>query len=321
MNDTFDLTSGPFAWWAILCAISAVNLLAWTVAAYGVWRQRDQTEPGLYAFRRWQIGLSAVFVLVCAFRSAFPRADVQRICLHDSWLSSVMLGRSLATVAELCFAAQWALLLRELGTRTGSAWPQLASRLIVPFIAVAEICSWYAVITTSYIGNSLEESIWAMTAFLATVSAASVWPRLGARHRPLLAGGLVFGSAYVAFMTTVDVPMYLSRWLFDQAHGRMYLTLAEGLRDVSFRWVVTRGWEAWRTEIPWMSLYFTVTVWASIALMNMPSLTRAHAVDGSSSQAAASHALGHAALNDVSAPARGKALGAGGARAPRRLPA
>jgi hypothetical protein len=311
MNDTFDLTKGPFAWWAILCAISAVNLVAWTVAAHSVWRQREQTEPGLYAFRRWQIGLSAVFVLVCAFRSVFPRADVQRICLHDSWLSSVMLGRSLATVAELCFAAQWAMLLREIGVRTNSPGPQLASRLIVPFIAVAEVCSWYAVITTSYIGNTFEESIWALTALLATVSAASVWSRLAPRHRPLLAGGLVFGAAYVAFMTTVDVPMYFSRWLTDRANGRMYLTLGEGLRDVSFRWVVAHGWQAWRTEIPWMSLYFTVTVWASIALMNLPRLHGTHA-----------GVIARAVANPGSAAVgRPKALVAGAARAATRLPA
>ena len=51
----------------------------------------------------------------CAFRSIFPRADVQRICLFDTWLSSVLIGRSVATIAELCFAIQWAIVLHELG--------------------------------------------------------------------------------------------------------------------------------------------------------------------------------------------------------------
>jgi hypothetical protein len=270
---TTDSSSGPFAWWAILCAVSALNIVAWAVAAWSIRRRRAETDPELYALRRAQLSLSAVFVLVCAFRSVFPRADVQRICLHDSWLSSVMLGRSLATVAELCFAAQWAIFLRHLGRSTSSPLPLTVSRLLVPFIAVAEVCSWYAVLTTSYLGNSLEESIWALSALLATVSAASVWPRLHSRQRPLLVGGLGFGLAYVMFMVTVDVPMYLTRWLADRQSGRAYLGLLAGLRDVSFRWVVTHGWEAWRTEIPWMSLYFTVTVWASIALMNAPALS------------------------------------------------
>jgi hypothetical protein len=319
MKITFDhLMSGPLGWWAILCGVSAVNLVAWTVTATGVWRRRVQTEPGLWAFRRAQLALSAVFVMVCAFRSIFPRADVQRICLHDSWLSSVMLGRSLATVAELCFAAQWAMLLRELGDKTESPWPKRVSRLIVPFIAVAEVCSWSAVITTSYLGNSFEESIWAISALLATVSAATVWPRLGRRHRPLLAGGVVFGLAYVSFMFTVDVPMYVSRWLADRANGRMYLTLAEGLRDVSFRWVVASGWDAWRTEIPWMSLYFSVTVWASIALVGMPSLTRADApapFRGALAEAPAP------SVPPIAAATRAQPIVPAAGRAARRVPA
>jgi hypothetical protein len=51
--------------------------------------------------------LCGAYVFGCAFRSFLPRADVQRICLFDTWLSSVIVGRSVATVAEVCFAAQW----------------------------------------------------------------------------------------------------------------------------------------------------------------------------------------------------------------------
>ena len=64
--------------------------------------------------------LCAAYVFGCAFRSFLPRADVQRICLFDTWLSSVMVGRTVATVAEVCFAAQWAIILHQLGTMTGA---------------------------------------------------------------------------------------------------------------------------------------------------------------------------------------------------------
>ena len=62
--------------------------------------------------------------------------------------------------------------------------------------------------------------------------------------------------------------MYVSRWLEDTANGREYLSLAQGLDDVWSRRVVTFAWEEWRTEIPWMSLYFSVGVWCSIALVH-----------------------------------------------------
>ena len=51
---------------------------------------------------RWALLLfCAAYVFGCAFRSFLPRADVQRICLFDTWLSSAFIGRSVATVAEV----------------------------------------------------------------------------------------------------------------------------------------------------------------------------------------------------------------------------
>ena len=71
-------------------------------------------------------------------------------------------------------------------------------------------------------------------------------------------------------MFLVDVPMYWTRWIADEAHGRLYLTIDQGLRDVSARWIVSHRWEDWKNEIAWMSLYFSVAVWLSIALIHAP---------------------------------------------------
>jgi hypothetical protein len=82
--------------------------------------------------------LCAAYVFGCAFRSFLPRADIQRICLFDTWLSSATVGRSIATVAEICFAAQWAIILRQMGTMTGADITLSAARVIVPLILIAE---------------------------------------------------------------------------------------------------------------------------------------------------------------------------------------
>ena len=65
---------------------------------------------------------------------------------------------------------------------------------------------------------------------------------------------------------TVDVPMYLRRWRAGIADGSQRLRPLEGLRDVSTRWIVTHDLAEWKDEIPWMSLYFSAAVWASLAL-------------------------------------------------------
>ena len=51
-----------------------------------------------------------------------------------------------------------------------------------------------------------------------------------------------------------------------RANGGNPLSHLEGLRDASVRWVVTHDIGEWREEIPWMSLYFSAAVWASLAL-------------------------------------------------------
>ena len=266
------ISTGVLVWWSGLCAASICNIGLWWLSANALVRRKDTADPDLYLFQRRQLLLAAVYVFGCAFRSILPRADVQRIGLLDSWVSSVMLGRSVATVAELCFVAQWALLLNRLA-RDANARPALViSWLVVPLIAIAEICSWYGVLTTSCIGNAVEESIWAFVALLVVVGFVTLWPRCPATYRPFLAVAVALGVAYVLFMCTVDVPMYISRWLADEANGREYLSLGQGFRDVGSRWTVTLAWEAWQMEIPWMSLYFTVGVWCSIALVHTPRL-------------------------------------------------
>ena len=89
-------------------------------------------------------------------------------------------------------------------------------------------------------------------------------PGLGALYASVIAGG----TAYVAFIFLYDVPMYWSRWRADQARGRRYSSIADGMVDVTRRWTVSHRWEDWRNEVPWMSLYFSFGVWSSIWLVH-----------------------------------------------------
>ncbi len=200
------------------------------------------------------------------FRSFLPRADVQRICLFDTWLSSVVVGRSVATVAEICFAAQWAIILYQLGTITGADTTLNAAWVIVPLILIAECFSWYAVLTTNYLGNAIENSIWALAFFIVGTGICRLLAEFDGPVRVVLAMSIVGIAGYLAFLITIDVPMYLSRWRTEGAGGGKLLKPFEGLRDVSTRWVVTHELAEWKNEIPWMSLYFSIAVWASLAL-------------------------------------------------------
>jgi hypothetical protein len=239
-------------WWGFLLVVSSVNVLFWL--SLNRYLRRITLRFELL------VVLSAAYVFGCAFRAILPRADVQRICLFDTWLSSVFLGRSVATIAEICFVTQWAIILRHLAGTAESITARNIANAVVPLIVVAECCSWYAVITTSYLGNTLENSLWALTFLLIAVALLLLLDKFAGTMRLAIAASLLGVLGYVAFMFTVDVPMS------DLASGKELLGFFAGLYDVTTRWVVTHRITLWSDEIAWMSLYFSVAVWSSLAL-------------------------------------------------------
>jgi hypothetical protein len=240
-------------WWAVLCALAALNITGWTVAAVSDSAHAD----------RMQVLLSGIYVFGCAFRSVFPVYDIPRLCVVNPRASSVLIGRSVATLAELAFAAQWAVYLHGSSLEMARA----VSLLVVPLITIAEIWSWHAVLTTRNLGHVFENSLWGICAALIVPCLAAIAVRGGSGDSPMLFIWAAGGALYVAYMFVVDVPMYWSRWKGDQAQGRRYVGLAQGLRELSRPSRVSRLWQDWRSEVTWMTLYFSVGVWVSISLI------------------------------------------------------
>jgi hypothetical protein len=262
------VTSRAVAWWhGLLCVIAGLNITLWLLSALAITRAHGVAHADSDLACRLQLLLSAAYVLGCAFRSALPVYDIPRLVLVDTRLSSVFVGRSVATVAELCFAAQWALILHGVAWLSGSTFGQTAAWTLVPLILLAEGFSWHAVLTTAQRGHVFENSLWGLSAALVIASLLAIGPqRLEALYPPMIAW-CVGGALYVAFIFFLDVPMYWSRWLADQARHRRYFSLAQGLADVRSRGTVSYRWGDWKSEVLWMSLYFTFGVWSSIALV------------------------------------------------------
>src|SRR5262245_58153636 len=120
--------SNPIAWWWALLTLSSIGNIALWFLVYGQFRMEptDSTVSALHT--DLMLYLCAAYVFGCAFRSFLPRADVQRICLFDTWLSRVLIGRSVGTVGGVCLAAQWAIFFyrlcysRGVDTTVNEAW-------------------------------------------------------------------------------------------------------------------------------------------------------------------------------------------------------
>jgi hypothetical protein len=252
-------------WWSMLTLVSGLNIAAWIVL------YRNLQEPLTVSLGGGpSVGLMlllcAAYVFGCAFRSLLPRADVQRICLFDTWLSSVLVGRTVATVAEVAFVAQWAILLHHVGTVTGADTAVNAAWLIVPMIVIAECFSWHAVLTRNYLWHAVENSIWGVAFFIIGIGLCRLLPEFAGMARALIVIAIVGIAGFMAFLATVDVPMYLKRWRAESGKTRRLLSYREGLRDTSVRWIVTHDFAEWKDEIAWMSLYFSAAVWSSLAI-------------------------------------------------------
>src|SRR5437762_818782 len=193
--------SNPLAWWwAMLTLVSGVNIALWFL----LYRELHSQPAGSMEL---VLLLCAAYVFGCAFRSVLPRADVQRICLFDTFLSSVLVGRSVATIAEVCFVAQWAIILHQLGTIAGSDMVLNVAWIIVPLILIAECFSWYAVLTTHYLYNAIENSLWAVAFFLVGIALCRLLPEFYGPARVVLVLSIAGIVAYLAFLMTIDVPM------------------------------------------------------------------------------------------------------------------
>jgi hypothetical protein len=258
--------SNPVAvWWPFLVVVSAANVTLWFALRHHLRKASRNLRAGIFRVEL-MIFLCAAYVFGCAFRSVLPRADVQRIALFDTWLSSIMVGRSVATIAEICFVIQWAIVLRQLGDMVKSDSVRSISKIVVPLIVVAECCSWYAVITTNFLGNTVENSIWAVAFLLIAVALIRLLGEFRGLARLGLGAAIAGVSFYLAFLVVIDVPMYFARWQEDMANGKALFELLPGLHDTATRLTITHDIAHWRDEMAWMGLYFSAAVWSSLAL-------------------------------------------------------
>jgi len=152
-----SLDHHTFLWWTFLSLIALANMAVWVWSYLTIDTTGAASCPAHHPYQRHHLHLSGVYVFVCAYRSFWPRIDLERYCLFDTFASSVALGRSAATVAEVSFAAQIALWLYHVGAIHGHAHLQHLALGLVPAIATAQVSFGkgrrYAHDNIMYIGN------------------------------------------------------------------------------------------------------------------------------------------------------------------------
>jgi len=248
-----------YTWWRFLCFTAVLNIVFWLIA---IWMRSDMQD-----FSYSQPILSGIYVLVCAFRSFYPRIDLERYCLFDTAISSVVFGRTCATIAEICFSIQCSLLIFDLGLLLDSSTIIYISYSIIPIIVLAQVFCWYATLTLNHFWHGMEELAWVVMVFLAAGCFLAGFMALEGFYKVLMSVGILscLGSGYI--MLFMDIPMYFSRKKYESNLNTKYLTVAEGINDALHRRVQTSDWSVWKKEAVWITTYFTFGVWLSISMV------------------------------------------------------
>ena len=258
-----QLATEVLVWWLLMSLLGVINIVLWG------WLYRHLKSKGMTTYDRAQLLLCGIYVFGCASRCFIVRSDVVRFAMIDSWVANVLVGRSIATLAEVAFVAQWALLLLWLAGRSKQPKVRALALVLVPLILVAETASWYGVTTTNYIGQTIEESLWAFTAALFLIGLLICRKTAPSNVTQILRPGVLLCCGYILFMICIDVPNYYHLWQTDQSAGKVYLTLSQGFEDMQHM-TVTGRLADWRYPMVWMSLYFSIAVWISLAIVFLP---------------------------------------------------
>ena len=212
--------------------------------------------------------LVTMFTIACAIRSIWPRQDGLRICFHDSPFSLVIIGRTLATFAELSYIAQLCAIIAKITKRT------IYSDLWFNLNVVAQSCCWYSVITQDQRGHVIEESIWMLTilSMMIYLGCYYFFSKLNELSNNSIAFIKVFsfaGIIYVAFMCRVDIPMYYNRFVEDSQNSKVYQNFYEGSKEIMTCLKISSDDSIWLEEMPWMTGYFTLAVWSSMLMSSV----------------------------------------------------
>ena len=204
-------------WWALLTLVSGVNIAVWFWLNHTLLQPRTGSLAARRGSRSCSFSARPMFLAVHSDRFFRARMFSGFVC---STLAIERHGRSVGGN-------------RRRGRLRGAVgdYPDPARRddrsgyrldcrrVIVPLIVIAECFSWYAVLTRNYLGHAIENSIWGVAFFVVGVGLCRLLLYFDGLVRVVLVIAIMGIAGFLAFLATVDVPMYLARWRAEGVNG------------------------------------------------------------------------------------------------------
>ena len=270
-------------WYTAMLIVGTANVCA---AALVVWRLAGVLlkDPSTRLYQTRMVALCVPFVLVCAFRGFFPNVYLYRYVFVDTALSSILLHRTLASIAEVCWMGQVALALsRVIVELKLSRAVKLMPRIMVVFICIAEVCSFTGTITKNSFFFMCEEGLWVVSGWMIAPLTFSLLYTV-CKAKPQSPKGVSSGEWFIRILSVcyivycpwgviADVPANYHRWRQEVGQSPSpWFTVGNGIADALNTRNVTHSIDDWGPYLLWMTSYFTLGVWSSLALSMAPRL-------------------------------------------------
>ena len=146
---------------------------------------------------------------------------------------------------------------------------------MVFLISIAQIFCWIGIITQDPSYNAIEESLWTIFGFTIFVIYSVLYLNINnfnqtlkiKKLKSIIPIILISTLLYILFMTLNDVPMYIKRAKQSKDKNVQYNNLMDGIQSMKKCKKATSSFKEWKEDIPWLSLYFTLSVWGSIYIL------------------------------------------------------
>jgi hypothetical protein len=269
-----------WVWWLCQAAFVCVNLRI----CFALWWRKNSDSDHVSETMKF---CATIYCLVCSYRAIFFKNDVERHCWFPTWVSCTVVGRTLATCAEMAYITMFKLAftsiskeLESLG-RGNPTYHRIIQRFAGAswwILFFAQCCCWRCVTTGFKLWSALEESLWTLVFGVFGLAAVYLRSLLNSSETATrqTSGALnVFIAAspiFVIYMVTTDVPMYINQTYRDIANGRKFLSFTEGFMTGLSCASDSRKWSDWMMEAQWQTPYFTVIVFGALMMACFPQI-------------------------------------------------
>lgn len=267
LNKTNDTIKKGQIWNLSLTIISIFNIILITYYFF---------LPSINTKHKHLTILVMIYVYVCAIRAIWPRIE-DGLCFHDNIISKPIIGRTLATIAELSFAMFLVMLThiflldsQNITKNTSIKHLITLNNVIFVLIIFAQIFCWFGVITNRPEFNIIEESLWGILSFEKILIYSILLYIIYKYNNPkikflknLLPCLIIIFFLYFLYMIFLDIPMYYKKSIQNNKH----YNIIDGLKELCFCKNITKSFEDWKQEIIWLTGYFTFAVWFCISLL------------------------------------------------------